>query len=147
MKKIIILLLVSLQFIACSKDNNSNNEGDTVTPNEVAEEILWGTWTFSYVTNTMEGIRSYTFDQDGKYSYLDRWTTRDSEWNILSQEQSKKDGTYSVQTYTKKDINNVEGIVVIGEKEVTFSVAKSTDGNTYLNLDGVETYTKQLPTQ
>ena len=91
MKKNVCFLLICLLFIACSKeDNDSSHNIETATPSHVADELLWGTWSFSYVTNTLEGTRSYTFNQDGNYSYLDEWTVHDAEWNVISQDQDKK---------------------------------------------------------
>jgi hypothetical protein len=148
MKKNVGFLLICLLFLACNKeDNASSNNIETVTPSLVADELLWGTWSFSYITNTLEGTRSYTFNQDGNYSYLDEWTVHDAEWNVVSQEQSKKDGTYLVSTYTKIDSNSAEGEIVIGKKEMPFSISKDTSGNIYLFLDDVESYTKQLSAQ
>ena len=148
MKKNVSFLLICLLFLACSKEENDFSQNiETVTPSLVADELLWGTWIFSYVTNTMEGTRSYTFNQDGNYSYLDEWTVRDAEWNVVSQDQDKKDGTYLVTTYTKKDDDSAEGVIVIGEKEMPFSISKDTYGNIYLFLDDVDSYTKQFSAQ
>ena len=156
MKKNICFLLICLLFFACGKEDNvssRNIETDTQTDTQsdtqslVADELLWGTWSFSYVTNTMEGTRSYTFNQDGNYSYLDEWTVHDAEWNVVSQDQDKKDGTYLVSTYTKKDNYSAEGEITIGEKKMPFSISKDTSGNIYLFLDDVESYTKQLSAQ
>lgn len=147
MKKNFGFLLICLLFLACNKEDNASFHNiETVTPSLVADELLWGTWIFSYVTNTMEGTRSYTFNQDGNYSYLDEWTVHDAEWNVVSQEQDKKDGSYSV-TYTKKDSISAEGEIVIGEKKMPFSISKDTYGNIYLFLDDVDSYTKQFSAQ
>ena len=150
MKKNLCFLLICLLFLACGKEDNDTSHNietstETSTPSLVADELLWGTWSFSYVTNTMEGTRSYTFNQDGNYSYLDEWTVHDAEWNVVSQEQDKKDGSYSV-TYTKKDSISAEGEIVIGEKKMPFSISKDTYG-IYLFLDDVESYTKQFSAQ
>lgn len=156
MKKNICFLLICLLFLTCEKEDNdtshnieTNTETNTEksTPSLVADELLWGTWSFSYVTNTMEGTRSYTFNQDGNYSYLDEWTVHDAEWNVVSQEQDKKDGTYLVTTYTKTDSKSAKGEIVIGKKIMPFSISKDTYGNIYLFLDDVESYTKQFSAQ
>ena len=151
MKRNVCFLLICLLFLACDKEDNNSSRNietttETATPSPVADELLWGTWIFSYVTNTMEGTRSYTFNQDGNYSYLDEWTVRDAEWNVVSQEQDKKDGSYSV-TYTKKDSISAEGEIVIGEKKSPFSISKDTTGDFYLFLDDGESYTKLFPMQ
>ena len=151
MKKNLCFLLICLLFLACGKEDNDTSHNietstETSTPSLVADELLWGTWSFSYVTNTIEGTRSYTFNKDGNYSYLDEWTVHDAEWNVVSQDQDKKDGTYLVTTYTKKDDDSAEGVIVIGEKEMPFSISKDTYG-IYLFLDDVESYTKQFSAQ
>lgn len=148
MKDSILCLLICLLFLACNKESNdplSNSNIETTTPDLVADDLLWRTWIFSYVTNTLEGTRSYTFDQDGNYSYIDEWTVRDANWNVLSQGQDKKEGTYSISDYTKKDNDSAEGKITIGAKTITFSIAKKSYGDTYLSLDGIETYTKIYP--
>jgi len=150
MKKYVFLLWICLLFLACNKESddsidNSNNE--TTTSSLAADDLLWGTWSFSYETNTTEGTRSYTFNQDGNYSYIDEWTVRDANGDVLSQEQDKKEGTYSVSDYIKKDSNSAEGKITIGAKTKTFSIAKNSYGDTSLSLDKIETYIKQLPTQ
>jgi hypothetical protein len=148
MKKNVSFLLICLLFLACSKEENDFSQNiETVTPSLVADELLWGTWSFSYVTNTMEGTRSYTFNQDGNYSYLDEWTVHDVEWNVVSQDQDKKNGTYMVTTYTKKGSNSAEGEIVIGKKKMPFSISNGTTGNILLFLDNVESYTKQFSAQ
>ena len=147
MKKYVFLLWICLLFLACNKESDDsldNGNNDTTTPSVVAEDLLWGTWTFSYATNTTEGTRSYTFDQDGNYLYIDEWTVRDVYWNVLSQEQDKKEGKYSVSDYIKKDSNSAEGKITIGTKTMKFLIAKNSYGDTYLSLDNIETYTKQL---
>lgn len=152
MKKNVSFLLICLLFLACDKEGNDSSRNietttETATPSPVADELLWGFWSFSYVTNTMEGTRSYTFNQDGNYSYLDKWIVHDSEWNVVSQEQDKKDGTYLVTTYTKTDSKSAKGEIAIGKKIMPFSISKDTYGNIYLFLDDVESYTKQFSAQ
>ena len=139
---LVLFLFVCLQFLACDKEDN-----DTTTSSLVADDLLWGTWSFSYTTNTISGTRIYSFNQDGNYSYTDCWTVYDASWNELSQEQDKKEGAYSVSDYTKTDSVSAQGKITIGAKTMTFLIAKNSYGEIYLSLDQIETYIKQLPEQ
>ena len=61
MNKTVYLLLTCLLFLACSKQSETLMNSSSGTANVATYELLWGKWDFSYVTNTMEGTRSYTF--------------------------------------------------------------------------------------
>ena len=136
MKKLFYLFALLFVF-ACGSDETPEIEPEP----PVDYSLLMGKWNFAYVTNTMTGNRSYTFTEDGHYTYVDEWTALFENNVPLSTSTEKKEGTFSLPVYTMIDSNSVEGEIIIDTKQMHFTIT-TTDYGIFLNLFGDNTYEK-----